>query len=148
MAKPNTKVELNKKALLVNENEVGRIVSDFFLLFIKDSQEFVMNDAGGKFEKELKEFDISKNNGFGHRWSFKVNSQSLPILLKTFDLYLKNNFGHWKWELKGKGFSIIYEECGDEYSGEEEPIYNSFKIDSKEEITRQINALLGKYKSS
>jgi hypothetical protein len=147
----NTRVNLNGKRIFLQEIEAKSIMWRLFSKLVEPSEEFMMNDDGGKFKKQLSKFDISEDKVFGRFWNFKVNGESKILLKKVFEYYAEKLWGHWAWSLKGKDFIVEYQECGDpiqkdSYDPEgEESIYNDFKINAKGDPLKKIKEILEKY---
>ncbi len=147
----NVRIKLNGKVFFISEPKEKSIEIELFDLFLNGANEFSINDDGTKYRKKLEKFDISKDKQFGNVWTFKVNKNSKPILKKVIRQY--STWGHGKWILIGKDFSISYKECGDDYyedfmedgpSGKN-TIDKIIKITLKESLLPKINSLLDKY---
>jgi hypothetical protein len=150
----NTKFSINKKIIYLAEPKDKSIGQNLFNSLLEFSQEFIMNDDGSKFKKQLSKFEVSSDKTFGRFWHFKINSESKKILPTTFDYYLNKEWGHWFWSLKGKDFTIEYQECGDEITYPEMniegpngkmSIYNDFKVEAREDSLKIIKEIISKY---
>jgi len=150
----NTRLMLNGKTIYLIESKDDSIGKKLLNHLLKFSQEFVMNDDGSKFKKQLSKWDISQDKTFGRFWHFKINLESKKIMPKVFDYYLNKKWGHWFWSIKGKEFTIEYQECGDEAYYEENmienpqglrTIYNDFKIEAKGDSLKIIKEIISKY---
>jgi len=150
----NTRLILNGKTIYFMEPKNDSIGKKLFNHLLEFSQEFIMNDDGSKFKKQLSKFDISQDKNLGRFWHFKINSESKKILPTIFDYYLNKKWGHWLWFLKSKDFTIEYQECGDEITYPEMniegpngkmSIYNDFKIEAKKDALKIINELIRRY---
>jgi len=150
----NTRLILNEKTIYLTEPKEDSIGQKLFEHLLEFSQEFIMNDDGSNFKKQLSKFDISKDKNIGRFWHFKIDLESKKIMPKVFDYYLNNEWGHWFWSLKGKDFTIEYQECGEESYYEEsmienpkgiKTIYNDFKVEAKGESLKIIKELISRY---
>jgi len=150
----NTKFLINGTIIYLAEPKDKSIGQNLFNDLLEFSQEFIMNDDGSKFKKQLSKFDVSPDKTFGRFWHFKINSESKKILPTIFDYYLNKKWGHWFWSIKGKEFTIEYQECGDEAYYEENmienpqglrTIYNDFKIEAKGDSLKIIKEIISKY---
>ncbi len=148
----NTKFSINGKIIYLVEPKDESIGQNLFNSLLEFSQEFVMNDDGGKFKKQLSKWDISQDKTFGRFWHFKINLESKKIMPKVFDYYL--NWGHWFWSLKGKDFKIEYQECGDEITYPEMSIegpngkmsiYYDFKVEARGDSLKIIKEVIDRY---
>ena len=150
----NTRLMLNGKTIYLIESKDDSIGKKLLNNLLKFSQEFVMNDDGSKFKKQLSKWDISQDKTFGRFWHFKINLESKKIMPKVFDYYLNKEWGHWFWSLKGKDFTIEYQECGDEITYPEMniegpngkmSIYNDFKVEARGDSLKIIKEIISKY---
>lgn len=142
----NTKITLNKHVIYYHEPKEANIGKNILNELIDLSEEFILNDDGGKLKKKLSKFDISKDKKFGRFWTFKVNKESKDLIIKAFEQY--QTFGHLMWTLIGKDFVIEYEEAGDEIetkNNDEDGVYNKFRITAKGEPLKKIQRIIDEY---